>query len=137
MLDYQTMMIEDTSDYFEKARESLAGAQSEFINSRYNNCANRCYYAAFQAAIAALIRAGILPTGRSEEWGHDFVQAQFAGQLIHRQKRYPADLRTILGRNYLLRVKADYAHDDVLDVQASRAVARTEEFVEAVRPPRS
>jgi uncharacterized protein (UPF0332 family) len=47
--------------YLEKAIESLAGAESEFANRRYNNCANRCYYAMFQAAIAALMAAGIHP----------------------------------------------------------------------------
>ncbi len=29
--------------YLEKAIESLAGAESECANRRYNNCANRCY----------------------------------------------------------------------------------------------
>jgi len=48
--------------FLEKAGEALAGAESEFANGRYNNCANRCYYACFQAAIAALTRVG---TGRS------------------------------------------------------------------------
>ena len=42
--------------YTDKAQESLAGAESEFANGRYNNCANRCYYACFQTAIAALLR---------------------------------------------------------------------------------
>jgi uncharacterized protein (UPF0332 family) len=35
----------DIEDVFAaKARESLSGAESEFVNGRYNNCANRCYY---------------------------------------------------------------------------------------------
>jgi hypothetical protein len=42
-----------------KAEESLSGAESEFANDRNNNCANRCYYACFQAAIAALLTEGI------------------------------------------------------------------------------
>jgi uncharacterized protein (UPF0332 family) len=36
-------MNELSEIYFAKATESLAGAESEFINGRYNNCANRCY----------------------------------------------------------------------------------------------
>lgn len=47
-------MIESEPLLLEKARESLAGAESEFSNERYNNCANRAYYAVFQAAIVAL-----------------------------------------------------------------------------------
>lgn len=34
--------------YMRKATESLAGAQSEYDNGRFNNSANRAYYAAFQ-----------------------------------------------------------------------------------------
>ena len=40
--------------YLRKALESLAGAESECANRRFSNCANRAYYAAFQAAISAL-----------------------------------------------------------------------------------
>jgi uncharacterized protein (UPF0332 family) len=63
-----------TTIFRAKAIESLAGAESEFVNGRFNNCANRCYYATFQAAIAALLRQGIQP-GSERTWGHPFVQA--------------------------------------------------------------
>lgn len=69
---------EVTQIFFAKAEGSLAGAESEFVNGRYNNCANRCYYACFQAAIAALAREGIAPS--ASQWGHGFVQAQFGGE---------------------------------------------------------
>jgi hypothetical protein len=72
--------------YLVKAFESLDGTESEFGNRRYHNCANRLYYACFQAAIAALVQEGIAPPRRDVRWGHDFVQAQFAGQLIARRK---------------------------------------------------
>ena len=42
--------------FLDKAAESFAGAESELANGRFNNCANRCYYACFQAAIVALLR---------------------------------------------------------------------------------
>jgi uncharacterized protein (UPF0332 family) len=51
-------MEQDITIYLAKATESLLTAESEFANGRYNSCANRCYYACFQAAIAALIREG-------------------------------------------------------------------------------
>lgn len=130
------MVQEFASEYFSKAEESLAGAQSEFINARYNNCANRCYYACFQAAIAALIRAGIVPLGPIKNWGHDFVQAQFIGQLVNRRKVYPSSVRNTLEQNYRLRVAADYREDAVSKVRVSRAVSRTEAFLDATRPGR-
>ncbi len=126
-------MIDGPDEFLEKAEESFAGAESEYVNTRYNNCANRCYYAAFQAAIFALARAGIRPPGVSDKWGHDFVQAQFIGQLINRQKVYPAELRNTLEQNYRLRETADYRRDHVTEVRAARAIRRTEAFVETIR----
>ncbi len=49
--------------FLDKALECLAGAESEFANGRYNNCANRCFYACFQAAIAALANSGVSASG--------------------------------------------------------------------------
>ena len=73
-------MEQDITIYLLKATESLQTAESEFVNGRYNSCGNRCYYACFQAAIAALLREGIRPRG---QWNHEFVQAQFVGALIN------------------------------------------------------
>jgi uncharacterized protein (UPF0332 family) len=123
-------MTEREPVFLEKARESLAGAESEFANGRYNNCANRVYYACFQAAIAALMEAGIRPRG--EEWSHSFVPAQFDGQLIYRRKVFATELRSILERNYVLRQKADYEDDVVTQTEASRALRRCHTFVQAV-----
>jgi uncharacterized protein (UPF0332 family) len=58
--------------YLDKAIESLTGAESELANGKYNNATNRAYYAAFQAAIAALLRDGI--QARDDRWAHTFVQ---------------------------------------------------------------
>jgi len=125
-------MIDTSLLFLEKALESLAGADSEYANDRYNNCANRCYYACFQAAIVALSRAGIRPRGASGEWGHAFVPAQFDGELINRRKLYPSELRGTLNRTYKLRSKADYEAVVVTQTEASRALRRTRGFVDAV-----
>jgi uncharacterized protein (UPF0332 family) len=124
-------MEHDRAIYLAKATESLLTAESEFVNGRYNSCANRCYYACFQAAIAALLREGIRATGG--QWGHEFVQAQFVGQLINRRKRYDPALRRTLADNQSLRDKADYRPDVVTQTQAGRALSRSRTFVHAVR----
>ena len=126
-------MIDISSLYLDKAAESLAGAESEAVNGRYNNCANRSYYACLQAAIAALLRAGVRPPGPSGEWSHSFVHAQFEGQLINRRKLYATDLRNILQLNYVLRRVADYEDDQVSQIQASRAARRARTFVQAIQ----
>ena len=119
--------------YLRKAEESLAGAESELANRRYNNCANRAYYACFQAAVAALVRAGVRPRDPRGQWGHEFVQARFAGDLVGRRHRYPAELRSTLDRLFTLRQAADYETHFITETEASRAVSPARSFVQAVR----
>lgn len=123
-------MDERATLFLAKAGESLEGAESELVNGRYNNAANRAYYACFQAAIAALLQEHIRPAGL--QWGHDFVQAAFIGQLINRRKIYSAAVRGSLERSYALRVAADYEAEQVGQTQALRSVRRSHEFLEAV-----
>lgn len=101
-------MLDPALLYVERALESLAGAASEVANGRYNNAANRAYYARFQAAVAGLSWAGVTPRSASREWSHAFVPAQFDGELINRRKLYPPELRGTLSLNQILRTKADY-----------------------------
>jgi uncharacterized protein (UPF0332 family) len=118
--------------YLRKAEDCLAGAASEYANGRFDNCANRAYYAGFQAAVAALLREGIRPSGQTARWGHDFVQARFVGDLINRRKLYPATIRDVLFRGMELRQTADYRAERVSAIQAFRQVARARAFVDAV-----
>src|SRR5688572_3383186 len=123
-------MEHDIAIYLTKAVESLLTAETESINGRYNSCANRCYYACFQAAIAALLSEGIRPSG---QWNHPFVQAQFVGVLINQRKRHDAQLRRVLADNQNLRDKADYRPELVTATQASRALRRPRLFVTTIR----
>src|ERR1044071_9783154 len=123
-------MEQDITIYLAKATESLQTAESEFANGRYNSCANRCYYACFQAAIAALLREGIRPRG---QWNHQFVQAQLVGVLINQRHHYDPELRRVLSDNQSLRDKADYRAELVTATQARRALSRSRTFVAAIR----
>ncbi len=124
-------MIQRDYPFLDKALESLAGAESEFVNERYDNAANRAYYASFHAAIAALQRAGIRPAG--DEWGHEFVPGQFDGVLISRRHLYPTELRGMLDRNAGVRLNADYDEDPVTQTEAGRALRRSRTFVRTVQ----
>ena len=123
-------MEQDITIYLVKANESLLTAESEFVNGRYNSCANRCYYACFQAAIAALLREGIRPRG---QWSHEFVQGQFVGVLLNQRHLYDRELRRVLADNQSLRDKADYRPELVTATQAERALRRSRTFVAALR----
>jgi uncharacterized protein (UPF0332 family) len=100
-------MIEAQRTYLSKAEQSLAEAESEYANGRYDNCANRCYYACFQAGVHALRVAGVSTSGSRSMWTHEAAQAAFVTQLITRRKLYPADLRDVLPRTMALRHAAD------------------------------
>ena len=123
-------MEHDITIYSAKATESLQTAESEFVNGRYNSCANRCYYSCFQAAIVALLREGIRPRG---QWSHEFVHAQFVGVLINQRKRYDSDLRRVLADNQILRDQADYRAELVTPTQAGRALRRSRMLVNAIQ----
>ena len=75
----------------------------------------------------------IMPSGGASSWGHGFVQAQFAGELINRRKVYPAELRDVLARTFALRQAADYGRRLTTETQMARTLQRAREFVEAVR----
>lgn len=125
-------MIDQVGIFLGKALASLSGAESEAANARYDNCANRAYYACFQAAVAALLRAGIQSPSSSGHWSHTFVPGQFVGVLVNRRKLYPTALRETLPHTYQLRQAADYTDDLVTQTQALRALRRAREFVLAV-----
>lgn len=55
-----------------------------------------------------------------------------ASEYANRRKRYPAALRETLIRGMRLRQIADYKTERVSDVQASRGLIRTREFLDAV-----
>src|ERR671931_1454909 len=123
-------MEQDITIYLAKAAESLRTAESEFANGRYNSCANRCYYACFQAAIAALLSEGIRARG---QWSHEFVQGQFVGVLINQRHLYDTQWRRVLSDNQNLRDKADYRPELVSATQAGRALRRSRTFVATLR----
>lgn len=129
----RTMIDATIREFLAKAAESLASAESEYAQQRYNSCANRCCYACFQAAVVALVQAGIRPQSARGTWSHAFVQAQFAGQLIGRRKVYPALLRDTLHRLEVLREKADYELASVNQREAFHALERARTFVRNVQ----
>jgi uncharacterized protein (UPF0332 family) len=122
----------DAQAFLGKAAESLASAQADFAAGRYNSCANRAYYACYQAAVAALIAAGLLvpvPEARNQ---HGLVQAQFVGHLINRRKLYGSELRSVLSDLVKTRADADYRPASVGQARALRGLRQAERFVDAV-----
>jgi len=112
-------------EFLTKAKENLKIAQMSSEHQCHNACANRAYFASFQAAIAALVSKG---AGRGK-FDHKWVQAEFNRKLIKRQKIYPAKLKSWLMKMQLLRNKADYESDPVSKNDVRKQLQRTKELV--------
>jgi len=117
-------------EFLNKAEENLKIAQISFDNECYNACANRAYYASFQAAIAALTDKGFLSKGRND---HKWVQAEFSEKLIKRQKVYPAKIKSYLMKMQMLRNIADYEYETVCKKDASEQIRKAAEMIGFIR----
>lgn len=123
----------ERDDFLAKARQSLRGAESESAQGRFDNTANRAYYACFQAAVAALMAAGV-PT-KTDAGGvisHQAVHSGFSGLLIQRRKLYPPHLRSVLQDLLRDRILADYRPAPISSARAGRVVHQCQTFVSEV-----
>jgi uncharacterized protein (UPF0332 family) len=125
--------LTEQCEWLAKAEQCLRGAESEFANQRYDNAANRAYYACFHAAIAALTDLGMLTLAGGKVPSHAFVQATFARELIHRRKIVPSELASTLLDLLFLRQQADYNSVPLNDVRVKRALDKAKMFVGVVR----
>ncbi len=123
-------MATEPERYLRKARESLASAQADVRAKRYNSAANRAYYAAFQAAVAALISYSVKPEGRN--WEHRYVNSQFSGKLIWRRELFKSGMAEVLDKLFDVRINADYKPDPVSAKHEERSVRVAREFVEEI-----
>ncbi len=93
-----------TVEFFKKAQNNLRAAQICFDNGLYDASVNRAYYAALQAAVAALASRGL----KRAKADHKKIQADFSENLIRKQKIYPARVRSYLMDMQAVRNEADY-----------------------------
>jgi len=117
--------------FLTKAQENLAVAEWAYTNGHYNATANRTYYAAFQAAVAALAHFGLLlKTGRIE---HRAVQNAFATELIHRRKLFPNHLKSVLSTLQEARDEADYEPQSVSKNLATKQLRMARELLKIIQ----
>lgn len=116
--------------WVEKAAENLAVAEWCHECGHFNACANRLYYAMFHAALAALLKYGIASGG--ENIRHDWVQASFSGQLIHRRKVFPRRFRGYLVDAFRVRVTADYLPERAGKAEVSKELRKANDFVNTI-----
>ena len=120
--------------YLGKAEQNLTVAEASRDSGHFDAAASRAYYAAFQAAVAALWVEGIRATpDASGTLSHAAVQGEWAGRLVYRRKLYPPELRTVLYRLYDWRIRADYHVASVTGRQARQACREWRLMVEHIR----
>ena len=129
----QPPLAPQAAAFLAKARENLEDAQAALAARRHNACASRSYYAAFQAAVAALWVEGIRPArGTEGTLSHKMVQTEWAGRLIYRRKLYPPELRSVLQKLIELRITADYRESNVSARDAKRGLTASEFMVQHI-----
>jgi uncharacterized protein (UPF0332 family) len=112
-----------------KAEESLNAADLCYAQGFYNSSTNRAYYAMFQAAQVALETAGFM----RPEWSHAGLHATFANELTRRRKQFAPVLAHDLPIVQELRHTADYRNHHLSARQATRALSKAREFVQAIK----
>ncbi|MEE4355573.1 MAG: HEPN domain-containing protein [Desulfococcaceae bacterium] len=116
------------TDFFNKAKDNLKVAEICLDAGYYDAVASRSYYAAFQAAIAALAKEKI----RRDKIDHKWVQAEFSGKLIKQRKIYPARLRSYLPDMQAVRDQADYKSDKVRKKVAIKMFSMAKEIISEI-----
>ncbi len=113
------------STFTAKASENLRAAEMLLDAEMYNASANRAYYAALHAAVAALHRNGV----KFDKIDHEKVQAKFSGELIRRRKVYPSRFRSYLLDLQAVRNVADYSSETLSQKSGQRQLKRAREYV--------
>jgi uncharacterized protein (UPF0332 family) len=120
----------NADDYMTKALRALASSKLLFADGDLDGACNRCYYAMFDAAHAALIRSGCHVDG-SEIKTHRGLIAAFGKHLV-KPGVATADLGKSLNQVERIRLLADYTGEEVDAEQAKWALGQAETFVEAM-----
>jgi uncharacterized protein (UPF0332 family) len=110
-----------------KAIENIKMAEFAFENDCYNASANRAYYAAFHAAIVAIVSTGIEP-----KIDHKIIQTVFADSFFNRRKILSSKYKSYLKDLQDIRNIADYRMLSVSKKLAKQQLEKAKEFIEII-----
>ncbi len=116
------------SEYFIKAKANLAAAKICYENKLFDASISRAYFAAFQAAIAALLHSGEC----RGKFDHKWVQAKFTEKLIKRRKIFPKRFRSYLIEMQGLRNAADYRHEPISQKKTAEQLRKSADIVSQI-----
>jgi len=117
--------------FLAKARNNLEAAERDRSHRAFDPCVSRAYFAAFQAAIAALLALANYRR-RGHYWDHGEVAAEFTRRLIRQRKIFGGELASILDDLKTRRHQADYSTFSMSDKIAQRALDKARRLVALV-----
>jgi len=117
--------------FLAKARHILEAAERDRSHRAFDPCVSRAYFAAFQAAIAALLALANYRR-RGHYWDHGEVAAEFTRRLIRQRKIFGGELASILDDLKTRRHQADYSTFSMRDKIAQRALDKARRLVALV-----
>ncbi len=117
------------NEFLQKAGKNLEAARLCFENGFYDAAANRAYYAAFQAAVAALAQHGLTKDRLDHEW----VQSQTSIRLIRQAKICPDKIKSYLSKMQSVRNIADYEPKSIGKKVARRQISKAEEMISVIQ----
>lgn len=113
--------------FIQKANENFTAAKICFEKDFYHACANRVYYAMFHISIAVLVKKGYFPP--KNYITHEWAQASFSRESIHRRKIFARRFRTYLYDAQSLRNTADYYESNISKKSAANELKKADEFL--------
>jgi len=115
-------------DYLSKAETNLEAAERDFEHSGYDPCVSRAYFAAFHAALAALLALTDFQQ-RGRYWDHSHIASEFVRRLIRRRRVFPAALSNTLDDLISQRHQADYTDSHMSRTRAGQSLGTARGFV--------
>lgn len=124
-------MPEEWEVFLAKAQECLRVAESAAAEGLTNSAANRAYYAAYLAELAALQKLDPVKMP-SAGWQHPMVVNAFNYRLIRNRPLFSA--RVVKDVSYLesARVKADYTSKNINSSEAQQCITLARRTVRAI-----
>lgn len=124
-------MDQEVTRFWTRAEESLAGAQAELTVDRYNNAAERSYYAVFQAGVACCLGHGDHPDLPNNSWSHQGTLRRLMRHLL--RWGAPTDLVSKALSLHGKRLLADYYSSGVTRRDAEDSVSVAKKVLEYVQ----
>jgi len=115
--------------FFAKAERNMASAKALFDLGLYDDAMNRVYFAVFHAAISILRQYGVKNDNNPHEW----VQAQFAAELIRKRKVFSSDFASVLPDLQRDRHDADYGEDFISKTKVERHIRKATVFCTTIQ----